>query len=438
MDPMEHEQALWLPFTANRAFWKQPRVISGARGHYYTTADGRELLDGFSGLWSCGLGHAHPGIVAAVQQQVATLDFSMTFQATNDKAIALAREVASMAPPGLHKVFFTNSGSESVDTALKIALAYHRARGDGHRTRLIGRERGYHGVNLGGTSVGGIAVNRKAFGAVLTPGVDHIRHTLSLPDMAFSRGQPSWGAHLADDLERLAALHDPSTIAAVIVEPVAGSTGILVPPVGYLERLRAICDQHGFLLIFDEVINAFGRLGAPFAATRFGVTPDLITTAKGLTNGVVPMGAVIVRQDIYDALMQGPEHAVEFFHGYTYSGHPLAAAAGLAALRAYREEDSFARVRALEPVFEDGLHSLRDEPNVVDIRNFGLMGGVELAPRDGVLGVRGFEVFLKCFEAGVVIRNGGDILQFAPFFDSTEDELARIFETVRAALRATA
>jgi beta-alanine--pyruvate transaminase len=432
---MDHDQAFWLPFTANRCFWKSPRVIKAARGHHYTTDDGRQLLDGFSGLWTSGLGHCHPAIVAAVQEQVATLDYSMGFQVANDKAIALAREVAALAPAGMGRVFFTNSGSEAVDTALKIALAWQRARGEGQRTRLIGRERGYHGVNFGGLSVGGICANRQAFSATLLPGVDHIRHTHSLADMAFSRGQPAWGAHLADDLERLVALHDASNIAALIVEPVAGSTGILVPPPGYLQRLREICDRHGIVLIFDEVITAFGRLGAHFAAERFDVTPDIITTAKGLTNGVVPMGAVIVRDGIFDALMRGPEQAIELFHGYTYSGHPLAAAAGLATLAVYRDEDSFARARALEPMFEEAIHALRDAPHVVDIRNFGLMGGIELAPRGGAAGARGFEAFLKCFEAGVVIRNGGDVLQFAPFLDSSADELGCIFDTVRAALQ---
>ncbi len=435
---MNPDQSYWLPFTANRAFWKAPRVIKAARGHYYTAEDGSQLLDAFSGLWTSGLGHCHPTIVAAVQEQVARLDYSMGFQLTNDRAIALAREVAALAPAGLDRVFFTNSGSESADTALKIALAYHRARGEGQRTRLIGRERGYHGVNFGGMSVGGIPANRKVFSAVLVPGVDHIRHTHSLPDMAFSRGHPAWGLELADDLERLVALHDASNIAALIVEPVAGSTGILVPPLGYLQRLREICDKHGILLIFDEVITAFGRLGASFASSRFGVTPDIITTAKGLTNGVVPMGAVIVREEIYQALMEGPAGMVELFHGYTYSGHPLAAAAGLATLQVYREEDSFARARALEPAFEETIHALAGEPHVIDIRNFGLMGGVELSPRPGEPGARGFEVFLKCFEAGVVIRNGGDILQFSPFLDSAPDELARIFDTVRSALRAVA
>lgn len=435
---MAHEQAYWLPFTANRAFWKSPRVIVEAHGHYYITEDGRRLLDAFSGLWTTGLGHGHPDIVEAVREQVGKLDYAMSFQVGNDKALALAQAVAQLAPAGLDRVFFTNSGSESVDTALKIALAYQRARGEGQRTRLIGRERGYHGVNFGGISVGGIAPNRKTFSANLIPGVDHLRHTYSRADMAYSRGQPSWGAELAEDLERLAALHDPSTIAAVIVEPVAGSTGILVPPVGYLQRLRELCDRYGILLIFDEVITAFGRVGAPFAAERFGVTPDLITTAKGLTNGVIPMGAVIVREEIYQALMQGPEWAVELFHGYTYSGHPVAAAAGLTALEVYRQENSFARARAIESSFEEAIHALRGAPHVVDIRNFGLMGGIELAPRTDAPGARGFDVFLKCFEAGVVIRNGGDVLQFAPFLDSTPEELSHIFATVRHALEQVA
>lgn len=435
---MSHEHAYWLPFTANRAFWKAPRVVVGAQGHYYTTDDGRQLLDGFSGLWTSGLGHCHPRIVEAVREQVGTLDYGMAFQVSNDKALQLAAEVAQLAPAGLERVFFTNSGSESVDTALKIALAYHRARGEAQRTRLIGRERGYHGVNFGGISVGGIPANRKVFSAALLPGVDHLRHTYSRADMAFSRGQPNWGAELAEDVERLAALHDGSNIAAIIVEPVAGSTGILVPPVGYLQRLRELCDRHGILLIFDEVITAFGRIGAPFAAERFGVTPDIITTAKGLTNGVIPMGAVIVREEIYQALMNGPEYAVELFHGYTYSGHPVAAAAGLATLQVYREENSFAQARALETEFENAIHALRDAPHVVDIRNFGLMGGIDLAPRADAPGARGFEVFLKCFEAGVVIRNGGDTLQFSPFLNSTPDELARIFATVRSALEQVA
>jgi beta-alanine--pyruvate transaminase len=424
--------AYWMPFTANRDFRKKPRIITGAAGHYYTAADGTRLYDMFSGLWSSGAGHCHPKIVAAVQQQVAKLDFAMSFQVSNDKAFALAERVIKLAPQGFTNCFFTNSGSESVDTALKIALGYHRARGEGQRTRLIGRERGYHGVNFGGMSVGGIVPNRKVFSANLIPGVDHIRHTMNLAHSAYSRGQPGWGAHLADDLERLAALHDGSNIAAVIVEPVAGSTGILPPPVGYLEKLREICDRHGILLIFDEVITAFGRLGKPFAPHRFGVLPDIITTAKGLTNGVIPMGAVLVRDKVFDAFMQGPEHMIELFHGYTYSGHPVAAAAGLAAMDVYESEGTFEQAAALEPLFEDILHSFADHERVIDVRNCGLMGAIELASRDGAPGARGLEVHKKCFwEEHLVVRNGMDILQFAPFLNSNADDMQRSFEAIR-------
>jgi beta-alanine--pyruvate transaminase len=425
-----------MPFTPNRAFKKSPRIIRSAKGHYYTDSSGRQLLDGFSGLWTSGVGHCHPKIVAAVQEQVAHLDYSMGFQMGHEKAFELAEKVIKLAPEGFTRVFFTNSGSESADTALKMAIAYHRARGEGQRTRLIGREKGYHGVNFGGTSVGGMPLNRKVFSAVLIPGVDHIRHTHSLADMAFSKGQPGWGAHLADDFERVVQLHDASNIAALIVEPASGSAGIIVPPVGYLQRLREICDKHGILLIFDEVITAFGRVGAAFGAERFGVIPDIITTAKGLTNGVIPMGAVLVRESIYQALMNGPENMIELFHGYTYSGHPVATAAGLATMQIYEEEATFAQARSIEGQFEDLLHSLRGEPNVIDIRNIGLMGGVELAPRAGAIGARGFEVFLRAFEDSVVIRNAGDILQFSPMFNSPVDELERIVETVRRALRA--
>jgi beta-alanine--pyruvate transaminase len=425
-----------MPFTPNRAFKKSPRIIRSAKGHYYTDSSGRQLLDGFSGLWTSGVGHCHPKIVAAVQEQVAHLDYSMGFQMGHEKAFELAEKVIKLAPEGFTRVFFTNSGSESADTALKMAIAYHRARGEGQRTRLIGRENGYHGVNFGGTSVGGMPLNRKVFSAVLIPGVDHIRHTHSLADMAFSKGQPGWGAHLADDFERVVQLHDASNIAALIVEPASGSAGIIVPPVGYLQRLREICDKHGILLIFDEVITAFGRVGAAFGAERFGVIPDIITTAKGLTNGVIPMGAVLVRESIYQALMNGPENMIELFHGYTYSGHPVATAAGLATMQIYEEEATFAQARSIEGQFEDLLHSLRGEPNVIDIRNIGLMGGVELAPRAGAIGARGFEVFLRAFEDSVVIRNAGDILQFSPMFNSPVDELERIVETVRRALRA--
>lgn len=427
-----HTDAYWMPFTANRDFRKKPRIIAGAAGHYYTAIDGTRLYDTFSGLWTSGAGHCHPKIVAAVQKQVAELDFAMSFQVGNDKAFALAERVSGLAPEGFAHCFFTNSGSESVDTALKIALAYHRARGEAQRTRLIGRERGYHGVNFGGMSVGGIVPNRRAFGANLIPGVDHIRHTHDVEHSAFSRGQPDRGAHLADDLERLAALHDGGNIAAVIVEPVAGSTGILPPPIGYLERLREICDRHGILLIFDEVITAFGRLGKPFAPDRFGVIPDIITTAKGLTNGVIPMGAVLVRESVYEAFMQGPESMIELFHGYTYSGHPVAAAAGLAALELYADEGIFEQAAALEPTFEDLLHSFADHGRVIDIRNCGLMGAIELEPRPGAPGSRGLETHKKLFwDEHVVLRNGMDTLQFSPFLNSDPDEMAQSFEAVR-------
>ncbi len=424
--------ALWMPFTANRDFKKKPRVICDAEGHYYTTTDGRRLYDTFSGLWTTGVGHCHPKIVEAVQQQVAKLDYAMTFQMGNDKSFELAERVVDLAPEGFSNVFFTNSGSESVDTALKIALAYHRARGEGHRTRLIGREKGYHGVNFGGMSVGGIVPNRKVFSAALLPGVDHLRHTLDIGRNAFSRGMPEHGAELADDLERLCVLHDGSNIAAVIVEPIVGSAGVIPPPVGYLEKLREICDRHGILLIFDEVIAAFGRVGEAFGAQRVGVTPDIITTAKGLTNGVIPMGAVLVQQKIYDAMMHGPEHMVELFHGYTYSGHPVAAAAGIATLDVYREEGIFEQSRALEDTFADLLHSFADHDKVIDVRNFGLMGAIELAPRDGAPGARGLEIHKRCFwDEDLVMRNALDVLSFSPFLNSKVDEMERSFEAMR-------
>ncbi len=424
--------AYWMPFTANRAFKKEPRIITGAEGHYYTVEDGRKLYDLFSGLWTSGLGHCHPKIVEAVQHQVATLDYAMGFQASNNRAFELAERVIDIAPEGFKQCFFTNSGSESVDSALKIAIGYHRARGEGNRTRLIGRERGYHGVNFGGMSVGGMVPNRKVFSPVLLPGVDHIRTTINLEHTAFTRGQPEWGAHLADDLERLAALHDGSNIAAVIVEPVAGSTGVLPPPVGYLERLREICDKHGILLIFDEVITGFGRLGKPFGADYFGVKPDIITLAKGLTNGVIPMGAVLVQEHVYDAFMHGPENMIELFHGYTYSGHPVAAAAGVAALDAYKEEGTFEQAAELAKPFEDMLHSFADDEKVIDVRNIGLMGSIELASREGAPGARGLEIHKRCFwDEDLVVRNGMDILQFSPFLNSKVDDLEDAFARLR-------
>ena len=426
------QSAFWMPYTANRQFKKSPRLLVRAEGMYYWTADGRQILDGQAGLWCVNAGHCRPKIVAAVQKQVAQMDFAPTFQMGHPAAFEFADRLARIAPERFSRVFFTNSGSESADTALKIALAYHRARGEGQRIRLIGRERGYHGVNFGGMAVGGISVNRKAFGPGVA-GVDHVRHTHDLSKNAFSKGQPAHGADFADDLERLCALHDASTIAAVIVEPVAGSAGVLVPPKGYLERLREICTRHGILLIFDEVITGFGRLGQPFASQRLGVMPDLFTTAKGMTNGTVPMGAVFVKDSIYATFMDAPE-GIELFHGYTYSGHPLACAAGLGTLDTYEEEGLLTRAGSLEKAFEDGLHSLKGAPHVIDIRNLGLMGAVELAPRAGKPGARAYEAFLKVFEAGVLIRWTGDILAFSPPLIVEKAQLERIFATVREAL----
>lgn len=421
----------WMPFTSNQDFKSAPRILTRADGHYYEAEDGRRLYDSFSGLWTTGLGHCHPKIVEAVQRQVAELDYAMAFQVSHPKAFELAHRLTEMAPDGIDHAFFCNSGSEAADTALKIALAFHRANGDAARTRLIGRERGYHGVNFGGISVGGMVANRKVFSPCLIAGVDHLPHTLNLSENAFSKGLPKWGAHLADELERICTLHDGSNIAAVIVEPAPGSTGVLPPPEGYLKRLREICTRHGILLIFDEVINAFGRVGAAFAAERFGVVPDMITTAKGITNGVIPMGAVLVSAEIYDIVVKGPSHLVELFHGYTYSGHPIAAAAGLATLDAYEEEGSFAQAKSLEPIFEEAIHSLASHPKVIDVRNVGLMGAVELAPHDDGAGIRGLEAHKKCFwEEDLVIRNGADILQFSPFLNSKPDDINRTFEKV--------
>ena len=427
-------EAYWMPFTGNRYFKKNPRVIARAEGMHCWTHDGRQLLDAVAGLWCCNAGHCHPKIVEAIREQAATLDYSMAFQLGHPGVFELANRVTEIAPSGIDYAFFVNSGSEAVDTALKMALAYHRLRGEGARTRLIGRARGYHGVGFGGISVGGITPNRKMFGALL-PGVDHLPHTHDLEHNAWSRGLPAWGAHLADELENLVALHDASTIAAVIVEPVAGSAGVLLPPQGYLERLREICDRHGILLIFDEVITAFGRVGGAFAASRFGVTPDLITVAKGLTSGAVPMGAVLASRDVYDTFMTGPESAIEFFHGYTYSGHPLAAAAGCAALDVYRDEGLFERARDMEATFEDALHGLRGEPHVIDVRNVGLIGAVELEPLPGQPTARAMQVFRDCFDNGVIVRTTGDIVAFSPPLVISEGEIAQVVDSVRAALR---
>jgi beta-alanine--pyruvate transaminase len=426
-------EAYWMPFTANRQFKSKPRMMVRAEGMYYWTDDGRKILDGFAGLWCCNAGHGRKPIVEAIQRQAATMDYAPAFQMGHPAAFELASRIVEMAPGKLDHVFFCNSGSEAVDSALKIAIAWHRARGEGARTRLIGRERGYHGVGFGGISVGGIAANRKMFGTMLA-GVDHLPHT-HLPDRnAFSRGQPEHGAHLADELERLVALHDASTIAAVIVEPMAGSTGVLVPPKGYLQRLREITKKHGILLIFDEVITAFGRLGAAFGADVFGVEPDMITFAKGVTSGAVPMGGVIVSSEIHGTFMSGPPGAIELFHGYTYSAHPLACAAGVATLQLYKDEDLFARAARMAPKFEQALHSLKDAKNVIDIRNIGLVGGIELKSREGAGGARGFETYLKCFERGLLIRNTADIIALAPALIVEEAQIDQMITTLRDVL----
>jgi beta-alanine--pyruvate transaminase len=409
-----------MPFTGNRYFKKHPRVISRAEGMYCYTHDGKQLLDAVAGLWCCNAGHCHPKIVEAIKEQAETLDYAMAFQLGHPTVFELANRLVDIAPEG-------------IDYA-KMALAYHRIRGEGERTRLIGREKGYHGVGFGGISVGGISPNRKMFGAML-PGVDHLPHTHNIEKNAYSKGQPEWGAHLADELENIVALHDPSTIAAVIIEPIAGSAGVLIPPQGYLGRVREICDKYGILLIFDEVICGFGRTGDAFGASRFGVTPDLMTAAKGLTSGTVPMGAVLARNEIYDTFMTGPEGAIEFFHGYTYSGHPLAAAAGCAALDVYLGEGLFERAREIEGKFEEALHSLKGEPNVIDVRNFGLIGAAELEPIEGQPTARAMQIFRDCFDNGVIIRTTGDTLAFSPPLIIEESEIDTVVESVRSALR---
>ena len=431
---MNASPSYWMPFTANRAFRQSPRMLVSASGFQYRDDRGRELLDGFSGLWCSGAGHARPRIVEAIREQSGKLDYAIAFQVGHPLAFELAERLCALAPDGIEHVFFSNSGSEAVDTALKIALAWHRARGDAGRARLIGRLRGYHGVGFGGISVGGIAPNRQAFSAGLLPQTDHLPDTHDRERQAFSRGQPEWGAERADALLELIRLHGADSIAAVIVEPVAGSTGILPPPKGYLERLRAICSEHGILLIFDEVITAFGRVGDAFASQRFGVTPDIITTAKGLTNGAVPMGATLVSREIHDELMQGPPQAIELFHGYTYSAHPLACAAALACLDLYDEEDLFRQARESESDFEQRLHDLRDLPHVVDIRNFGLMGAIELESRSDAPGARGLDAHIAAFEQGLVIRNGMDTIQIAPFLAADDEYYDRLFGVLRRVL----
>ncbi len=431
-------ESYWIPFTPNRAFKAAPRLIARAKDMHYYTPAGRAVLDGTAGLWCTNAGHNRDPIVAAIRAQAAELDYAPAFQFSHPKAFELASRVAALAPGDLDHVFFCNSGSEAVDTALKLALAYHNIRGAGSRTRLIGRERGYHGVGFGGISVGGIVNNRKYFGALLN-GVDHLPATYDRERQAFTKGEPDWGAHLADDLERIVALHDASTIAAVIVEPMAGSTGVLPPPKGYLERLRAICDRHGILLIFDEVITGFGRLGHAFAAERYGVTPDLITFAKGITSGTVPMGGVLARKGIYDAFMRGPEHVIELFHGYTYSAHPLACAAALAALDLYRAEDLFARAKKLEPIWADAAMGLKGLPNVLDIRTLGLTAGIDLASRPDAVGRRAYDAMVQAFhEQDLVIRVTGDTIALTPPLIVSEREIGEIFEKVARVIRAVA
>jgi beta-alanine--pyruvate transaminase len=428
--------AFWMPFTANKQFKTAPRLMAQSKGMYYTTDDGRQILDGTAGLWCVNAGHCRDEITVAISKQAATMDFAPTFQMGHPIAFEAASKLAEITPAGMNRIFFTNSGSESVDTALKMALAYHRARGEGQRTRFIGRERGYHGVGFGGISVGGMVNNRKVYSGALLPGVDHLPHTFNLKEQAYSKGQPAWGAHLADELERIVALHDASNIAAVIIEPLAGSTGVLVPPKGYLEKLRAICDKHGILLIFDEVISGFGRLGTPFAAQLFNVTPDMMTLAKGITNAAVPMGAVAVKQMVYDTVVNAHgENAIEFFHGYTYSGHPLAAAAACATLDLYKKENLFARAAEMAPYFEQAVHSLKGAPHVIDVRNLGLVAGVELEPYAGRPSAKAYEVFTRCFQKGILTRYTGDILAFSPPLIIEKKEIDQLVGVLADVLR---
>ncbi len=427
----------WMPYSNNRGFKAEPRMLARAQGMYYYTPESREILDGTAGLWCCNAGHGRREITEAIQRQAGVMDFAPTFQLAHPIAFKAAAKLAELTPAGLDRIFFTNSGSEAADTALKIALAYHRARGEAQRTRLVGRERGYHGCGFGGMSVGGIGSNRKQFGAML-PYVDHLPHTHAPEHNAFTRGQPEWGSHLAETLEGLVALHGADTIAAVMVEPLAGSTGVLVPPLGYLQKLRAVCDKYGILLIFDEVITGFGRLGKAFGAERLGVTPDIMTMAKGLTNAAVPMGAVAVRDSIYHAIVDGAPAGIELFHGYTYSGHPLAAAAAIAAIDLHRSEDLPGRAAAMELPFADAVHSLRDLPNVIDVRNLGLVAGIELQPRAGKPTDRATRIFHRCFDAGLLIRTTGDIVALSPPLIVEQPHLDRIVETLSDAIRAEA
>ncbi|SEF57456.1 aspartate aminotransferase family protein [Bosea lathyri] len=431
-------EAFWMPFTANRSFKQNPRMISRAEGMFYYTPEGKPVMDGTAGLWCCNAGHARKPIIQAIQAQAEELDYAPSFQFGHPKVFAAAARIAALAPGDLDHVFFAGSGSEAADTALKIALAYWNVQGKGSKTRLIGRERGYHGVGFGGISVGGMVNNRKFFGGLLA-GTDHLPHTYDRDKQAFTKGEPDYGAHFADDLDRIVALHDASTIAAVIVEPMAGSTGGLPAPKGYLKRLRELCDKHGILLIFDEVITGFGRLGHAFAAERYGVTPDMITFAKGVTSGTVPMGGVIVRKHIYDAFMNGPDNAIELFHGYTYSGHPLAAAACLATLDVYREEGLFERALAMEPAWADALMTLKGEPNVVDIRTVGMVGAIDLAPRADGVGKRAFEAMDRLFrDEGLMVRTAADTIAFSPPLIITESQVGELVDKLRRGIRSVA
>ena len=438
MDMTDLQQDLasfWMPYTANRQFKQAPRLLSEAKGMFYKTPDGREVLDGCAGLWCVAAGHCREEIVKAVQEQVGRLDFAPSFQMGHPLAFETASRLAAITPPGLNRIFFTNSGSESADTALKIAIAYHRARGDSGRTRFIGRERSYHGVNFGGMSVGGIPGNRKTFGNVMLPGVDHMPHTHDLKRNAFTKGQPAHGAEIADELERLVALHDASNIAAVMIEPMAGSTGVLLPPKGYLERLRSICDKHGILLIFDEVITGFGRLGGAFSYDAFDVKPDIMTMAKAINNATIPMGAVAIKQEVHDAIINAaPDGGMEFMHGYTYSAHPVACAAANATLALYEREQLFQRAASLAPKFEAAAHALKGAKNVIDIRNYGLVAAIELAPREGQAGKRGYEAMVKCFGKGLLVRTTGDIIAVSPPLIVEDAQIDRIFSTIAEVL----
>ena len=421
----------WIPFTGNKAFKAEPRLLVEADGMYYTSDDDKKILDGIAGMWCCNAGHCHPHIVKAVQDQIATMDYATAFNMSHPKAFELAEKISQLTPEGLDRIFFGNSGSEAVDTALKVAVAYHVSRGEGQRSRFISREKGYHGVNVGGTSVGGIPTNRKSFGALLS-GTDHLPHTWDPKEMSFSKGQPTWGLHLAEELESILTLQDASTIAGVIIEPVIGSGGVIVPPEGYLERIREICDKHGILLIFDEVITGFGRLGNSFAANRFNVCPDIITMAKGLTGAAIPMSATAFKTEIYDEIVNSSDSVIELFHGYTYSGHPVAAAAGLATLEVYENENLFDRALTMEPIFEENLHSLKGEKFIIDIRNLGLMGAIHFGSEDNRTAVEvASKVFKYCYENDVLVRYSGEFIVLSPALIVEEEQIKLIIETIR-------